>query len=173
MPWDSSRIVVRRVRSDGTPEGELEVVSPADDVQVQQPAFSPDGTALAFLCDANGWLNIWVADVADGLVKPPRPLVEEPFEHGGASWGMGQRTFAWSPDGRSVAFARNEGGFGRLLAVDVASGSVEELGKGVHGALSWVGDRIAALRSGARTPTSVVVYEGATRRVLARGPVGG
>ena len=29
-----------------------------------------------------------------------RPLVDEPFEHGGPAWGMGQRSYAVSPDGR-------------------------------------------------------------------------
>ena len=48
------------------------------------------------------------------------PLVDEPFEHAGPTWGLGQRSFAVSPDGRRVAFTRNETGFGRLCVVDVS-----------------------------------------------------
>ena len=55
-----------------------------------------------------------------------------------------------------------------------------ETARGVHGQLTWVGDRLAAIRSGARTPTQIVVYDTATtttgtweRRVLAVGPVVG
>ncbi|MEO7557162.1 MAG: S9 family peptidase [Acidimicrobiales bacterium] len=172
MPWDESRVVVRAASTAGT-RGAPDVVFGGNGVQAQQPRFSPDGAHLALLADASGFVNLWVADVSGESVKPPRLLVDEAFEHGGPTWGLGQRSFAWSPDGTSIAFTRNEGGFGRLCRVAVATGAVDELGKGVHGALSWRGDRIAAIRSGARTPNEVVVYEGGDRHRVARGPVGG
>jgi len=156
MPWDRSRLV--RVRFDGAPVPDL-VPTHA----VQQPRFAPDGTVVCVRDDA-GWNNVWWGD---------RVLVDEPFEHGGPTWGLGQRSFAVSPDGTQVAFTRNEAGFGRLcVAARGADGrlvEVRELGRGVHGQLSWEGERIAALRSGARTPTEVVVHEmpeGARRQVL-------
>jgi dipeptidyl aminopeptidase/acylaminoacyl peptidase len=137
------------------------------DGAVQQPGFLPDGREVA-ICDARGWNNVWVGDA---------PLVDEPCEHGGPTWGPRQRTWCSSPDGRAIAFTRNECGFGRLCSVDVASGEVVELGRGVHGQLSWEGARIAALRSGARTPTEVVVYElgeaAPRRRRIDRGPEAG
>ena len=130
----------------------------------------PDGSITA-IRDDTGWLNVWVDD---------RPLVDEPFEHAGPSWGMGQRSYAVAPDGDRVAFTRNERGFGRLCVVDVRAGDVTGIARGVHGQLTWVGDRLAAVRSGARTPTQVVVYDTSTRetstwerRVLAVGPVVG
>jgi dipeptidyl aminopeptidase/acylaminoacyl peptidase len=46
----------------------------------------------------------------------------------------------------------------------------------VHQGLSWAGGRLAVLRSGARTPTELVVHEGeglAERRTVALGPVAG
>jgi dipeptidyl aminopeptidase/acylaminoacyl peptidase len=166
MPWDASRIVVRRADAGGPPV----VVAGGDGVATSQPRWSPDGRHLAFLCDAGGYLNLWLADGDGGDAKP---LLDEPFEHGDPSWGPGQRSFAWAPDSTTIAYCRNEEGFGRLCRVDVASDAVAEVGKGVHGALSWVGDRLVAVRSGARTPTQVVAYEGATRTTLARGPVAG
>ncbi|MGI8664279.1 MAG: S9 family peptidase [Acidimicrobiales bacterium] len=173
MPWDDSRVALRAVAHAGL-RGAPEIVFGGAGVQAQQPRFAPGGERLAFLCDASGWLNLWVADIHEGVAKPAQPLLEEPFEHGTASWGLGQRSFAWSPDGCAIAFTRNEGGFGRLLTLDIASGAVTELGKGVHGGLSWVGSCIGAVRSGARTPSEVVVYdEGLARRGVARGPVGG
>lgn len=122
------------------------------DLAIQQPGFAPDGTEIE-VRDATGWANVWWGG---------RPLVGEggePFEHAGPTWGPRQRTWGASPDGRRVAFCRNEAGFGRLCVADVATGAVTELARGVHGQLSWRGDRLAALRSGARTPTEVVVYE--------------
>ena len=72
-------------------------------------------------------------------------------------------------------FVRNELGFGRLCVVDVALRAVKEVAKGVHHSLSWVGERLVAVRSGARTPNQLVAYDTGTwtRTVLAQGPVAG
>jgi dipeptidyl aminopeptidase/acylaminoacyl peptidase len=161
MPWDASRI--QRVRFDvaGVDDSDRDRAASA----IQQIRFMPDGTVVC-LRDDNGWLNLWLED---------SPLVDEQFEHGGPSWGMGQRSFAVSPDGSRIAFTRNERGFGRLCVVDVATRVVEDVARGVHGQLSWHGHRLAALRSGARTPTQVVVYDDVTwqREVIAVGPLSG
>ena len=151
MSWDMSEIAARR--ADGS--GDILGAYSAPDAQAQQVRFAPGGQLAAFLTDVDGFLNLWAFD-PDFNAKP---LVAEPFEHGDPGWGPGQRSFAWAPDGSRIAFNRNEGGFGRLCVADVATGAVEELAKGVHGSLTWEGDRLAALRSGARTPTEVVVYD--------------
>lgn len=155
MPWDHSR--VQRVVATATV-----CDGPVTDFAVQQPRSLPDGTSLC-VRDDRGWMNVWLGD---------EPLVDEPFEHAGPSWGPGQRSFAASPDGRRVAFTRNDHGFGRLCVVEIATGEVSEIARGVHGQLSWQGGRLAAVRSGARTPTQVVVYdtEDWRRTVVAVGP---
>jgi dipeptidyl aminopeptidase/acylaminoacyl peptidase len=160
MPWDAGRIVT--AASDGSAAPTVVAGGPA--TSVQQPRFSPDGT-LAHLSDETGWLNLWVDQKA---------LVDESVEHGDPSWGLGQRSYAWSPDGTQIAFCRNELGFGSLNVIDVATGEIRQVGRGVHGGLSWQSNRIAAIRSGARTPTHVVVYENMSERVtVSRGPLGG
>ncbi len=155
MPWDRSR--VQRVGADGLVHDEV-----TSEGAVQQPRSLPDGTPVC-VRDDSGWLNVWVGE---------QPLIEEPFEHAGPSWGPGQQSFVVSPDNRQVAFTRNDGGFGRLCVVNRADGHVREIARGVHGHLSWSGQRLAAVRSGARTPTQVVVYDTATwqRTVVAVGP---
>jgi dipeptidyl aminopeptidase/acylaminoacyl peptidase len=154
MPWDGARVEV--VGSDGA----RRVVR--GDGALQQPRFGHDG-ALWAVRDDDGWLNVWRED---------DPVIVERHEHGGPTWGSGQRSFAVSPDGARVAVARNEDGFGRLCVHDRATGVTTEIARGVHAQLSWSGDRLVAVRSGARTPTQVVVYEGDQweRRVLAVGP---
>lgn len=153
MAWDASRLV--GVSLDGSAWWVR-----SGSAAVQQPRPAPDGR-MTCVRDDSGWNNVW----CDG-----EPLVDEPFEHAGPAWGPGARSFAWSPEGDRLAFTRNDGGFGRLC-VWSASGVVE-VARGVHGQLSWEGHTLAALRSGARTPTEVVVYDTQTwaRRSLEVGP---
>jgi dipeptidyl aminopeptidase/acylaminoacyl peptidase len=168
MPWDRSRLGARR--ADGSDEG----ITPAGGgaYGVAQPRFSPDGERLGYLSDEGGWRNLWSVgrSLDDHAV-----VVPEEAEHGGATWGPGARTWAWSPDAAAVAVTVNERGFGALDVCD-RTGARRRLGKGVHVGVSWAGGALAALRSGARTPTELVVYEGAdlsSRRTVAVGPVAG
>lgn len=158
MAWDASRLVV-----DG------KVVAGGDGVQVQQPRFAPQGDRLGYLTDEGGWLNLAVVDLRTNEVG----RLDEPHEHGEPTWGPGQRSWAWSPDGSEVVVCRNEGGFGALVRWRL-EGEPELVARAVHGAVSWRGERIVAVRTGARTPTQVVAYGGrgggGRRTTLAIGP---
>ena len=157
MPWDGSRIAI----------GPGAEIAGGADVAVQEPRWAPDRSAVAFLSDASGWLNLWVAE-PDGAGA--RPVVAEEHEHGGPIWGGGSRSFAWSPDSTAIAFTRNEGGFGRLCTVRVATGEVQELSMGVHTSVTWEGGTLACLRTGARTPSGVVTFDPESgRRTLVAG----
>ena len=151
MPWDHSR--VQRLI-----DGEVHDLTVAGGVQ--QPREMPDGRSIC-VRDDDGWLNVWVAGW---------PAVVEPFEHARPTWGPGQRTYAWSPDCTRVAFVRNERGFGRLCVAELGSLPVA-VARGVHGQLSWAANRLASVRTGARTPQEVVVYDTTTweRTVVAVG----
>ncbi len=153
MPWDGSVRVDCALVASTIREWAL------TDAAVQQPRFTPHGEAV-HIHDGSGWLNVHVDD---------RPVVSEPIEHGGPTWGMGNRSFAFNDAGTHMAFTRNERGHGALCVVDMASGVIEQIGRGVHGQLSWVDERLAALRCGARTPTQIVCYDARTwqRKTLA------
>jgi dipeptidyl aminopeptidase/acylaminoacyl peptidase len=152
MHWDHS-VLVGPVDV-GDPVGAADTPLPvvAGTGQIQQLVPLADGSRIT-LRDDDGWLNVWIDD---------RPLIVEEFEHAGPTWGPAQRSVAASPSGEQIAFTRNERGFGRLCVVDRASGDVVEIARGVHGQLDWRGDRLVALRSGARTPTEVVAYDTST-----------
>ena len=173
MPWDASRVVIRR--SDATDNGEAEVIMKTiggDAVAASQPRFSPDGTQLAFISDADGWPTLWVAD-PDGANA--RVVLAEQREHAEPEWGPGQRSYAWSPESTELAWCRNEDGFGRLVIAAPGKRSARELSKGWHRGLDWSERGIACVRSGAKTPPQIVVLaaNGSGRRSVARGPVGG
>jgi dipeptidyl aminopeptidase/acylaminoacyl peptidase len=164
MPWDGSQVVL------AAPDGrDRRVVAGGADEAVGQPRWSPDGTRLAFVSDRRGWANVWVGD-RDGA--DATPVLPERHEQAEPTWGPGQRSFAWSPDGAALALTRNEDGFGRLLVV--RGTDVEERARGWHHDLDWGPAGIVAVRSGARTPSAVTVLDtDGRRRVVARGPVGG
>ncbi|MEM1332851.1 MAG: prolyl oligopeptidase family serine peptidase [Actinomycetota bacterium] len=143
MPWDGSVRVDHRLES-GRTEFHQYV-----DAAVQQPRFSVVGAPVQ-VDDRRGWLN--VSDTE-------RAVVSEDVEHAGPSWGMGARTYAFGPGGRRVAIARNVDGFGDLVIDDLERGDRRTLGRGVYGHLDWVGDHVAAIRTGARTPPQVVVHD--------------
>ena len=131
MPWDGSRIVLADLTS-----GERRIVAGDENVATAQPRFSPDGKHLAFLCDRNGWLNLWLAN-ADG--SNPRPLIDEEFEHGPPAWSPGSRTYDWSPDGNRIAYLRNDDGNWRLRIFDLSTGESRPVddAEGTRVGLSW------------------------------------
>ncbi len=63
-PVDAVRRVPHPARAE-QPARSPRVVAGGGAVSVGQPRFSPDGTRLAYVSDATGWWNVWVAD-ADG-----------------------------------------------------------------------------------------------------------
>ena len=135
-------------------------VAGGDAVAASQPRFSPDGSQLAFISDADGWPALWVADVRpvlDGETRDAKPVIAEHHEHAEPAWCAGQRSYAWSPDGTELAWCRNEDGFGRLVIAAPGSRSARELSRGWHRALDWGAHGIVCVRSGAVTPPQVVV----------------
>lgn len=87
------------VRCDGTGLRQLTSHWQVDD----QPAWSPDGTRLAFTSHRDGdESDIWVMNT-DG--SQPRNLTPDPLP---GTWEEFRP--AWSPDGQRIAFASNRGG---------------------------------------------------------------
>ncbi|HUF83259.1 MAG TPA: hypothetical protein VMQ81_01575, partial [Acidimicrobiia bacterium] len=171
MPWDGSRIAARKV--DGlAPAGDAQVVTGGDDVAVGQPRFAPDGSALAFVSDATGWANVWVAD-ADG--SRARPLLEEPCEHAEPSWGPGQRSFAWSPASAALVLGRNQAGFGHLVVVGADGAGARPVSTAWHQSLDWGPSGLVCVRSAPRAAPAVTVNpaDPDPGRVLAAGAVAG
>ncbi len=154
MPWDGSRIMTATV--DGHRDAVPELVAGGDDLAVGQPRFAPTGRTLAFVSETTGWMNVHVAR-GDG--RAPMVLLDEPHEHAEPSWGPGQRSFAWAPDGQALVVNRNESGFGRLVLLPLDGGTPVDLSRGWHAGLDWGAGGIACIRSGGRTAPQLTVLD--------------
>jgi acetyl esterase/lipase len=125
------------------------------DIAVQQARFSRNKGSFGFIDDSTGVSNVHI--LGDQIVDPNISIIDH-CEHGAPTWGPGQRTWCFNTDGTRVAYTRNEDGYSSLWVFDRVTGSRHRIGQGVHGCLSWEGNTLAALRTGARTPQQVVVY---------------
>ncbi len=153
MPWDGSRIMAVAVdAADASPH----LIAGGHDVAVGQPRFSPVGDALAFVGELDGWMRVWIKPAG---AAPPYALVDEPHEHAEPSWGPGQRSFAWSPDGTAIVLNRNEDGFGRLVRVALGGSAPVDVSKGWHAGLDWGAGGVACIRSGGRTAPRLTVLD--------------
>lgn len=193
MPWDESRIMCTRITVDASDNsnvhvGPIEMVAGSTQLSTSQPRFSSTG-AIGWLDDRSGYRNVRIRSslVPSAAIHTP---AEEAFEHGGPTWGPGNRSWCWSPTGEHVAFVRNEGGFAKLCVAAVATNGssttaddstsqVRELARAVHIGVSWAttpggASRIAAVRTGGKTPAQLVVYDmgSGSKITVARGPVG-
>ncbi len=124
-------------------------------IAVQQAQFSRNKQSFGFIDDSTGVANVHI--LGDQIVDPNISIIDH-CEHGAPTWGPGQRTWCFNTEGTRVAYTRNEDGYSSLWVFDRVTGSRHRIGQGVHGCLSWEGNTLAALRTGARTPQQVVVY---------------
>src|SRR5262249_32716003 len=82
------------------------------------PAWSPDGTSLAYSSDkAGGLLQLWIRDLRSGRDRQLTNISTQPL---GA---------AWSPDGKRIAFYDVNAMWGEanLSVVDVETGKVTKI----------------------------------------------
>ncbi|MFG2133503.1 amidohydrolase family protein [Streptomyces sp. NPDC048751] len=129
----------------------------APDLEPTRPAWSPDGSAIAFCSYKGGGFHVWTM-APDG--SNPRRLTSGPWDDRGVSW---------SPDGTRIAFASERGGDPvrgssyDIWIVEVATGELTRLTsrpdvEDYDPAWHPEGDRILFVRSdaaGARTIASV------------------
>jgi Tol biopolymer transport system component/DNA-binding winged helix-turn-helix (wHTH) protein len=145
----------------GTRPTDLPRVTPITSFQgyEQHPAFSPDGSRIAFAWDGgDGQFDIYVK-----VLNAPTPvrLTTHPRADGRP---------AWSPDGQRLAFVRNLGAEGQDVLVIAAVGGPEE--RIAHFPivtdLAWsrAGTEVAVAKRETRSgPAAIVLIRTATREV--------
>lgn len=172
MPWDGTRLESAAVEFDkrGFKLGAVEVWAGDDDVAVQQPEFSPDGTYIAYTSDELGFAHLWIRQLTE---DSPVRLTRNDGEVAGPAWIQGLRHFAWSTESRTLFATLNERGITRLMrySVDGAENEVEAAAAHTsiaQPAISTTG-HIAFLGSASQQPPRVVTLLNAqTERVEQR-----
>lgn len=86
--------------------------------QEGRPAWSPDGSQLAYYSTQAGSFDLWLLDVT---TNESTRLTDDPAEDWAASW---------SPDGTTILFTSNRDGEYRVYSVDVESRAVARLTDG-------------------------------------------
>ncbi len=111
-----------------TPKPERLIASTARDVF---PAYSPDGTHLAFYSYRSGLGQIWISD-SDGAEARQITFVKR----GQAA------TPHWSPDGLTLAIDSNESGLSQIYTISPNGGAMKQLTQGpyVNFGTSWSRD---------------------------------
>ena len=170
MPWDGSRIVIRRRR----PAERRQAVAGGDDEAVEPAAL------LARRAPARVRLRRRRLVRTCGSRDPTAPTRARCWrstrEHAEPTWGPGQRSFAWSPDGAELALVPQRGRLRPARDRRARAGRRAELSRGWHRGLDW-GRRGIVVRAVRAARTAAGGHAPRRRvgpaRVLARGPVGG
>jgi dipeptidyl aminopeptidase/acylaminoacyl peptidase len=169
MPWDGSRLMLGRM--EGTPPRLVDVqhIAGGDEVPVFQPAFSPEGNALAYLQGEGEWDQLCLRD----LVAGTRRIVLDGTSLMPPAWLQGMRTLAWSSDGRRLFVLRNEKGFASLWAIDVETSHAQRVDIPPYTWISQLssaprGEALAFIGSAPTAPERVVVCRDGTVEVVRR-----
>lgn len=95
-------------------EGDVRNLSETPDAHERDPAWSPDGTSVAWLGDAGGEMALWVRE-ARGQGEARR------YELAGSGFAYSPQ---WSPDGRHILYSDEKS---RLCCLTLADGKVTEV----------------------------------------------
>lgn len=170
MPWDGMRLVLATLAG-GEGEcprvAETVVLAGNEDTSATEPTFSPDGRWLAYVCDAEGWDDLYLRDLATGET---RRLTDGGADWGQPAWQQGMRSYAWSADGRALYAVRRGETRDALWRVPLDSGRPEPVSAlsaytHIQQPIVSTTGRLACIGSSNVTGPRVLVWDPAKERV--------
>lgn len=119
MPWEGARLCLGQVRTEAGALPQVHdslTLAGSPTVSIFQPAFSPDGRFLAYICNQSGWGQLMLYDLA---AQTHRALTSAAAECGQPAWAQGMRTYGWRHDSQGLYYLQNSQGFRRLWYYDL------------------------------------------------------
>jgi len=130
--------------------GEVRQLTGAPEIHDSEPAWSPDGSLLAFVAQRGEWYEVRVVDVASG---EERVLASEEADFA---------ELCWHPDGSRLAAVRSAEPRHDLVVVAATGGATLVAGGGTWGAPRWThaGEIVATYEDYATAPELRLAAEG-------------
>ena len=132
MPWDEARLHVARLAAPTGSCGKVADLLPAtivatmakSRVSYAAPQWSPDGSHLAFVCDASGWRSLYVG----GPAGENAAIVDAgEGEIGLADWLPARYGYRWNATGSAIFAVRSRRSRDSLLRITMPEREVTEL----------------------------------------------
>ncbi len=164
MPWDGTALYLADLALEGAEPALARAAvvagSPSGKTAIFQPAFSPDGRYLSYISNQTGWSNLYFFDLTS---QSSEPAIQRKAEYGIPAWVQGLRTYAWTPDSKSLYLICHKDGFASLERFDLSDrklttirGDLEQYTALRQIAISPGGDEIALIASSSAQPESVI-----------------
>ena len=123
MPWTSTTLHMVAFDRTGVPTGEPIAIADDRETSLLQPEWAPDGSALCYCSDGNGWWNLCGFDLARNVSRCILPIEAE---FGRPQWHFGMSTYAFAQSGEVVA-AYVKDGLTSLARLNLATGRFSRL----------------------------------------------
>ena len=160
MPWDGTVLRCAKISRMHPRLEEVTVLAGAADIPVFQPAFSPDGSQLAYVEERDEWDSLVVLELETGKKRTlvSGTTIAEP------AWVQGIRVFGWSGDGKKIFFLQKEKGFSSVHAVDLDTERITQPPSGPYTDLAQISvsssaPALAYIASSCAIPKRIVVQQ--------------
>jgi len=160
MPWDAGRIKLGKLGGMQLRLLEEQWLDGGKGASAGQPQFSPDGKWLSYVQRDGDWDRLVLYSLKKSQRRVLLPATQGHLVQ--PAWVQGMRSYAWSPDSRSIYYFRYFHGSTSLWQVNLRSGKSKQIpiepvcwAEQLDCAAGEDGDVLAFLGSTARAPKQI------------------
>jgi len=157
MPWVGTTLYALQLDLAGMATGHLTEIAGGERESIFQPEWTPDGAALFFVSDRNGWWNLHRYRLDALRIEAVAPMEAE---FGQPQWVFGMSTYGFAGAGRVVCSYQSKG-LGRLGSIELGSGrfTTFDLPYTDFSSVRAEGDQVVFRAGSAAIPPSFVLLD--------------